>query len=156
VVVTGAGQPSQGADRESKEAQRAKLQKALTMATTTLYGCYDLHWASLDGRPMAIAPLKVPSRIALDSTHAPIEIDPPRFTARDLTPGPERDGAELRWRRIDDTSFELFIVRDGTTQRVPVAVASRLDQVGRRVADEASAMPSGARVLLLAAKVSCE
>jgi hypothetical protein len=141
VATSGAAAP---AKREEREAKERLAFSAAAISAPNWQGCYVLRWVSSNGRPTGVTAVRVPTRVSLDTTHAAVEVDPPQFVARDVSPAGERVGGELRWRPLGAGRFELSITRDMESQLFVVTISSPAAQTGRRSADAEQAAPAGA------------
>ena len=140
-------------------ADRAKARSDVRLVpppTALLAGCYAIRLVAVGGGPMAIAAVRLPTHIALDTVRVPIrESADAQYQARDVSPDAERTTGAYRWRPTGEgsRSFDLFIIGDNGTQSFAALVGGNPTATGG--GGPVTPMPAGAPVRLAATRERC-
>lgn len=154
VVTTGASADLSAKDARSQKSAApsalAELQQAMLLA-----GCYDVRIDPAGREAAALQSTTRPSRIALDTTVAPVESDPAHRVARDITPSDTRTGTSMSWRPTGPQSFELVIGTGASANRYSIIVGTSAEPSRTDEARVAAPAPGGAAVSMRATRVAC-
>jgi hypothetical protein len=115
-----------------------------------LVGCFAIRLVAVGGGPMAIAAVRLPTHVALDSTRVAGSADV-EYEARDVSPLLERVPGTYRWRPTESASFDFLVIRDGRTQSIAAVTGENPTASDGPV----TPMPAGAPVRLAASRERC-
>lgn len=120
------------------------------MSAATLKGCYSLQLVGVGKGPMAIAAVRLPTHIRLDTTKI-AGTSPEQYAARDISPAGERVDNTYHWRPTGLDTFELIVIRDGAVETFPAGIGA----AGTAAQGPSRPMPAGAPVRLAAVVEAC-